>query len=341
MFTVGIVGAGAIADLHLRAYVQSEYVDRVEIADPSAEAREKAVGRFGIIKKAHDSFEALLENPDIQIIDLCTPHYLHCPQAVAALEAGKHVITEKPMALTVDECDQMLAAASRSGRRLFVALCQRMFPAHVKASQLISEGAIGQPFLGTINILGNEFTRMNDPGSWKGDWEKAGGGALFDTGYHAVYMLHHFFGGPADAVTAIARRLRVTAENKADDTAIAALELPGPALGSITVTYIATGDRWTEERRIVGSEGSLLIRDDPEDGYPLLLFRGEEIIPVPVHTPLHVHPYGVARVLDHFLQCIVEDAEEQVTAQEARAAVAVCNAAYESERTGARVEVSA
>ncbi len=340
MFTVGLVGAGSIARAHLRAFVQSEFVSAVKLAEPSAQAREAAVREFGIIKAAHENLEALLDDPQVSIIDICTPHYLHCPQAVAALEAGKHVITEKPMAMTVSECDEMLETARRCGRRLFVALCQRMFPAHIKAAQLIADGAIGQPFLGVINIFGNEFQRMNDPSSWKGDWQKAGGGALFDTGYHAVYMLQHFFGGPATAVTAAAKRLRVEPDNKADDTSVAVLELPGPALASITVTYIATGDRWTEERRIVGSEGSLVIRDDPEDGYPLLLLHGEEITPIPVHTPLHVHPYGIARVLDHFLECIASDSQEQVTAGEARAAVATCNAAYESERTGRRVEVS-
>lgn len=338
MLTVGLVGAGGIAMAHLGAFVENSHVGAVHVVDPSAEARGRALQQFGIVKAAHPNIEPVLEDPEIRIVDVCTPHYLHARQAIRALEAGKDVIVEKPMAMNVAECDEMLEVAGRTGQRLFVALCQRMYPAHIEAKRLIDAGEIGEPFLGVVNIYGNELARMKDPDSWKGHWERAGGGALFDTGYHAVYMLQHFL-GHTTAVMACAKQLAVGLPDKADDTSVLAMELAGKRLGAVTVTYAATGDRWTEERRIVGSEGSLLIRDDPEDGYPLLLLQGEEIVPVRVPTPLHVHPYGVARVLDHFIECILKDAPEEVTAAEAREAVAVCEAAYLSEREGRRVEV--
>jgi len=338
MLTVGLVGLGSISYRHLSGYIESGLVNQVKGVDPSPEAREAAVREFGIIRAVYDALDPLLDDPQVDVIDICTPHYLHKQQAVAALRAGKHVILEKPMAMNVAECDEILAAASAAGRRVFVALCQRMFPAHIKAKQLIEDGAIGRPFLGVVNVYGNAFDWMNDPASWKGDWEKAGGGVFFDTGNHAVYMLQHFF-GPALAVTAAAKRLLVEPPNKADDTTVAALEFPGPALGSIVVTYCATGDRWTEERRIVGTQGSLLIRDYPADDMPLVLLRGDEVIPVKVAGPLDTHGYGIARVIGHFLECIVHDKPEEVTAQEARAAVATCQAAYVSEREGRRVTV--
>ncbi len=334
---IGLVGAGSIAQSHLRAFVESPLVDKVFLADPSDQARENTVRQFGIVERAFETIEEMLGSAPIDVVDICTPHYLHKPQAIVALQAGKHVIVEKPMAMNVAECDEMLEAAAGAGRRLFVALCQRMFPAHIRARQLIEEGEIGQPFLGVVNVFGNEMERMRDTASWKGSWEKAGGGALFDTGYHAVYMLQHFL-GPARAVIASLKQLAMEDDRKADDTGMLAMEMDG-AMGCVTATYAATGDRWTEERRIVGEQGSLLIRDDPDDGLPLLLLRGEEVIPVPVVNPLRVHPYGVARVLEHFLECIVKEEPEQVTAAEARAAVAVCQAAYESAREGRKVEV--
>ncbi len=338
MLTIGLAGAGGIARPHLRAYVESEVVTAVAIADPSEQARAAIQSEFGIIKAAHERFEALLEDPEIPILDLCTPHYLHKPQAIAALEAGKDVILEKPMAMSVAECDEMLAVAERTGRRLFVSMNQRMFPAHIEAKKLLEAEEIGRVFLGVINVFGNEMYRMLDPESWKGDWERAGGGALFDTGYHAVYMMQHFL-GTALTVTAATKRLLSDIETKADDTSVVALDLPDTTLGAITVTYGATGDRWTEERRIVGTNGSLLIRDDPEDGMPLLLLRRDEIMPVPMATPMHVNPYAIARTLDHFLDCILHDRPEQITAAEARAAVGTCQAAYASEREGRRVPV--
>ena len=179
---------------------------------------------------------------------------------------------------------------------------------------------------------------MNDPESWKGDWDKAGGGALFDTGYHAVYMLQHFF-GPTTAVTAMTRRLIVEPDNKADDTSVVALELPGGAMGSITVTYVATGDRWSEERRLIGTEGSLLIRDDPDDELPLVAFHGADFLPVKVHNPPHANQYAIAQTVEHFLDCIVNDRESDITLADARAAVATVQAAYQSEREGRRIAI--
>ncbi len=339
MLTVGLIGAGSIAQAHLRGYVESGRVEAVFAADVSQEALVATSARFGIIKRTTTDWEQLVQDPSVDVVDICTPHYLHAQQAVAALQAGKHVILEKPMAITVEECDRILEAARQAGRRVFVALCQRMFPAHRKADELLQAGAIGQPFLGVINIYGDALAWMNDPQSWKGDWEKAGGGALIDTGHHAVYMLQHWF-GRATAVTGVLGRLRVEPDNKADDTASATLEFGGKAMGVVTVTYAATGDVWTEERRIVGSEGSILIRDDPEDDVPLWLLQREGSRIVPVQRPTRVHPWGVAHTIMHFLECIEEGKAEEITAEEARAAVAACQAAYLSAREGRRVEIA-
>ncbi|MFQ6096756.1 MAG: Gfo/Idh/MocA family protein, partial [Armatimonadota bacterium] len=157
---VAIIGAGAIAEAHVKAYVRNASTDAVVIADPNAEARVRLQDAYGIIKQAHDAYEPVLEDDDVAIVDVCTPHYLHCRQAIAALEAGKDVIVEKPLAMTVEEADEMMAAAKRTRRRLFCALCQRMFPAHQKAAEIIEAGEIGEPFLGIVNVIGDEFGRM-------------------------------------------------------------------------------------------------------------------------------------------------------------------------------------
>lgn len=335
---VGQIGAGAISRPHMKAFVDSPHVRDVYLADPSEEARSGLAREFGIIKRVCADYHELLADDTIVLVDICTPHYLHAPIAIEAMRAGKDVIVEKPLALNVAQCDEMIAVARETGRRLFCALCQRRFPAHLKAMELIRAGAIGKPFLGAITIIGNEFGRMNDPGSWKGDWEKAGGGALFDTGYHAVYVLQHFF-GPARVVSAMTKRLVVEPPNKADDNSAVALEMDDKVLCSIVVTYSATGDRWSEERRIVGTEGSLLIRDDPEDELPLVVFHGAEFTPVKVHNPPGVNGYGIGQTIHHFLECLDRGQESEITLAEARAAVATVMAAYQSDREGRRVDL--
>jgi predicted dehydrogenase len=336
---IGLVGAGAIARPHMRAYVYNDNVTEVHIADPQRQARDGLAAEYGIIKHATDKYEELVADDSIDVIDICTPHNLHHPIAMAALKAGKHVITEKPIAMTLKQADEMIAAAKKSTGRLFVALNQRMMPAHLKAKEIIDEGEIGQPFLGVVNVFGNEFDRMNDPQSWKGDWKKAGGGALMDTGYHAVYMLQHFL-GPARAVTAMAKRVLVEPKHKADDTSAVALEMESGAVANIVVTYCATGDRWTEARQIVGPEGSIFITDDPDDEIPLMVVVDGQATPVKVHNPPQIQQYGTRRAIDHFIWCILEKQPSQITNPEARAALATVLAAYRSEQEGRRVEVS-
>ncbi len=335
---IGLIGAGAIAAPHLHAYIDNPHVGDVYIADISAEACQRRVDEFGIIKRSFTDYHELLADESVDIADVCLPHYLHYAATMAALAAGKHVIVEKPPALSLEEFDEMIGASEAAGRKLFVALCQRMFPAHRKAKELLEAGEIGTPFLVTVTVMGDEMARLDDANSWKGDSQKAGGGAMFDTGFHAVYMLQHFF-GPATAATAVTKRLVATAQNKGDDTTVAILELPDNVLGAITVTYAATGNRWQEERRIVGTEGSILIRDDPEDEMPLIVMRDGDFFPVKVHGPMQVNWWGIARTLDHFIDCIVNDIAPKITLQEARSALATMLAIYQSGRDEERIRI--
>ena len=351
---VGLVGGGGIATPHLEAYVRNDYVNEVILAEPNAETRQRQVERFGIIKHATADFDDLLADDSIALIDICTPHDLHHPQALAAFDAGKHAITEKPIAMTLEQADEMISRAKKAGRRLFVALCQRMFPAHVRAKEIIDAGEIGELYLGVVTVIGDEFGRMNDPKSWKGDWERAGGGALIDTGYHAVYMMQHFL-GPAKAATACTKRLRVKPSHKADDTSFVALEHPHSRMSTIVVTYAATGSPWVEERRLVGTTGELIVRegvavggrgehgifDDLEYEVPLLGFADKEPFypPPKVFNPPRVNWYAIGRIIDHFIECLVEEKEEEITAGEARAALATCLAAYRSSKEGCRIEI--
>lgn len=336
---VALVGCGKFAAYHLDAFVRNDVVDRVLAADPDEAAREGLRRRFGIIKRAVADYAELLADEQVDVVDICTPHDSHREIAVEALRAGKDVICEKPIARTLEEADEMIATAQQAGRRLFVAMSQRNFPAHRRARELLQQGAIGRPFLAVANVYDDDLERMNDPDHWKGDLQRAGGGALIDIGYHAVYRMQAFF-GPATAVTAMCRRLIAQPANKGDDTAVMALDLPGGVLGSIVLTFAATGHSYDAEQRIVGTEGALVIRDNPADEVPLMIVQDDTFIPVRVHNPLDVGGYALQATLDHFIGCIVEGREPELTVEQARAALATVLAGYESERTGQRVALT-
>lgn len=330
---IGIIGAGSIANVHLRALSENPQIKVVALADVREEARQSLAKRYGVARTVED-YRELLDDAATDLVDVCLPHYLHCPVALEAFAAGKSVIVEKPMAMSVAECDAMIEAARQAEARLFVAHNQRFMPAHLRAKELLEAGAIGKPFLAIFNIIGNEFATMNDPNHWKGSWDKAGGGVFIDTGMHAVYMLEHFFGQP-EAVTAVMKRSVVTAENKAEDNAVVTFEYKGDLIATVAITYTALAHPWDERRNLYGTEGSLHISDSGP--HPLTLVRSDAADVVTVEIPENLWWYSVAAALNHFVECYQKGTEPMVTPEQARRAVRMAAAAYEAARTGARI----
>ncbi|MBC7328025.1 Gfo/Idh/MocA family oxidoreductase [bacterium] len=334
-FNIGLIGAGAIANAHLFAYSQNPLIKEIALADVNEEALARMKANYPKVRKTFTDYRRMLEDEAIQIIDICLPHYLHHRVTIDSLSAGKDVICEKPIAITLEEADDMIETARRLGKRLFISMNQRFMPYHKEAKKLIDEGKIGKPFLAVFNIMGNAFNEMNAPDHWKGSWDKAGGGALFDTGYHAIYMMLYFLGKPK-AVIASTKRLLVKPDNKADDNSVAILEFED-ALGTIAVSYTIFSEGWSEKRYIYGTEGSLHIQDEIEDN--LVLFKNGQPQRIDVNHPkdIHPHPYSVKCALDHFIDCVVKDKEPEVKAEEARETLAVALAIYRSAREGKKV----
>lgn len=334
---IGIIGAGGISHAHLTGYAESELVDVICIADPNETAKKIVSERFNI-EKTVSNYEELLDDKTIDIIDICLPHYLHRPVAVAAMESGKDVICEKPIATTLEDADAMIEASKRLGKRLYISHNQLFMPANAKAKTMLEEGRIGKPFLAIFNIIGNEFARMNDAKSWKGTWDKAGGGALIDTGMHAVYVIQSFFGEP-QAVTAVTRRLLVELEDKADDNSVVCLEFENGVLGNIVVTYTALAHPWDERRNVYGTEGSLHIADSGENPLTFVGQNGREAVPVEKHEQYNPHLLSIVRSVNHFLDCLVNDQEFATTPEEGRSALQTILAAYSSARKGEKIGV--
>jgi len=333
---VGLIGAGSIAQGHLNTLQANRDVDEIYIADTSDIARQNAQKNFPKVKKVFVDYREMLKDESIRMADVCTPHYLHHQIVFDSLKAGKDVLVEKPIAMTLKEADHMINTARKLGRRLFVEMNQRFMPYHIEAKKLIENGAIGRPFLAVFNIMGNTFDTMNNPNHWKGSWEKAGGGAMIDTGYHAIYMMLHFLGKPK-AVTGVAKRLLVQPENKADDNTVAILEFDNKILGTIAISYTIFSEAWMEMRHIYGTEGSLHIKDEPLEPLILVKENRSQVIETGQPKDIHPHPYSLKCAVDYYIDCIISGRESEVTLEEARDTLAVALAIYESSRKGKRI----
>ncbi len=270
-YGVGLIGAGLIAGLHLDALKASPYVDFVDIAEESEALLAQRKAEYGdLIRFTTTNYQDLLAKDELQVVDITVPHYLHYPVCKAAFEAGKQVIMEKPITIELEHGVELCRLARDKGLRFYVSMNQRLMPAHVKVAELLASGALGKPYLALFNLMGYD-PRMLDADSWKGDWEKAGGGGLIDTGFHGAYLLKGFL-GPVKSVQAVTKRTLSNLESKADDIAVAIWEHESGAISELAVCYAVKTDPWYETRRIYCEEASLHFDDDPIR--PLKIGRG-------------------------------------------------------------------
>ena len=140
--SVGVIGAGVIGQDHMREIKAIDSIRLAGVMDVDADRAQASGKEFGA--KAYTNLEDLLEDPEVEAVHVCTPHTQHTDPVLAAAEAGKHVLVEKPMALTLKDCDRMIAACEAAGKILMVGQTLRCDPAHLKVKELIAEGTIGE-----------------------------------------------------------------------------------------------------------------------------------------------------------------------------------------------------
>ncbi len=149
---VGFIGAGAITDLHYLGYKNNPKAELHAICDVDAAQLQRRASEWRIGKTFTD-YRNLLADPDIDAVEVITPHHLHAKMGIAVLEAGKHVSVQKPMAITIAECDALIAAAQRAGKLMRVFENFRFYPPLVKAKELLDAGAIGEPLSIRIGMI--------------------------------------------------------------------------------------------------------------------------------------------------------------------------------------------
>lgn len=188
---IGLVGAGWVMDFHARAALEHPGAELVAAANWREPSLRRLAGRHGIPRVTTD-WRALAADAEVDAVVIATPNALHAPQAIAFLEAGKHVLVEKPMAPTVAEADAMVAAARGSGAFLMVAHCWRFHPDVQALRARVEAGDLGQ----IVKTRGYGVHARWGPSGWFTDPALAGGGALLDMGVHAIDTARYLLGDP-------------------------------------------------------------------------------------------------------------------------------------------------
>jgi UDP-N-acetyl-2-amino-2-deoxyglucuronate dehydrogenase len=335
-FGVGIAGAGTIGAVHAEALNELQGARLVAVA----EAREATGRNLAETHGAewHAELGELLTRPDVDVVVICTPSGLHPDQAVAAARAGKHVITEKPMATTLEGADRMIHACREAGVTLSVIFQYRFNRDALRLKRAVEARLLGRP------VLGNAFVHWHrtqayyeERGGWRGTWALDGGGALMNQSIHAVDLLQWML-GPVESICGYAETLAHDIE--AEHTASAALRFASGALGIIQGTTSAHRDS-PLRIEIRGTEGSATL-----EGSRLTLWqpsREEESLSAPDLEYLPEsranEPLGAAhrRQLKEIFAALREGREPPVAGEEARKAVEIVLGIYRSAVSGKSV----
>ena len=334
----GLVGCGVIAREHARALTSLANARLVAVTDVVAE-KAKALADQSSCEVVKD-LDELLSRADVDAVSICVPSGLHAEIGVRAAEAGKHLVVEKPIDVTLEAADRLIAAVHANNVVMTVVSNRRFLPGAQQVHDLIKEGRLGRLLVGDARVKWYRSQAYYDGDAWRGTWALDGGGALMNQGVHYVDLLRWCM-GPVREVSAVC--VTVDHDIEVEDVALAHLLFGSGAIGSIEVsTCIYPG--LTECLEISGSDGTVVLEND---ALVLRSLRSEQGEPGPyggkaataqgaassvAADPAAAVGNSHARQIADFLGAIEEGREPLMSGAEGRAALEVILAIYQSAR---------
>lgn len=331
---VGIVGCGRIAVVYRDVFKKCG--DQMELRCAVDKVRERAESFAADFScAALDHFDAVLEQ-DLDVVHICTPHFLHPEQVIRCLEAGFHVLTEKPMAIALDDADRMIAAARAAGKKLGVIFQNRYIEGIVAAKKLIDGGKLGK-----ITGAWSHLTWWRPPSyyecDWKGSWEKEGGGVLIDQAIHSVDLVQYLVGSPVAWIHGhIDNRILKTVA--VEDVADAAIGFENGCIYSLFACNYYTHNA-PIQIEIMGEKGKVHLK-----GFEVTVeIEGESapIVPAPLND-VNIPGQGYwgayhCRQIREFYDCILGDRPVTIDGVEGKKALAMVLGVYRSSRENRRI----
>jgi predicted dehydrogenase len=341
----GIIGCGMIAEFHTRAINEIENA-RVVAAYSRHLAHAEKISRMAEGGcPLFDDLDSMLCMPGVDVVCVCTPSGAHMEPAVRAAQAGKHVVVEKPLEITLPRCDQIIAACDGAGVRLCTIFPSRFTPANIRLKKAIELGRFGRLTLGDTHVKWWRTQEYYDSGGWRGTWKLDGGGALMNQAIHNVDLLYWLM-GDVDSITALTATL-AHERIEVEDTAVAGVRFRNGALGVIEAATSAYPGL-LKRTEIHGDRGSARVEQDD-----ITLWEFQEKVPsdseieaaVAAQTGFKAgasDPRGITHIghrdqLADFLHAIDLGREPLVDGREGRKSVEIIRAIYRSAQSGKQV----
>jgi len=336
-----VIGTG-IGRSHMSGCLLNNNTALAAICDPDIGRLKETGDLFAVPEDArYTDYRQMLLRDDIDAVVVGSPDPFHAEQTIAAMESGRHVLCEKPFALTVEECKSMIEAQRRTGMKLMVGQVCRYAPGFVKAKELVDTGVIGDVFFAETEYA-HDYSKIPGkdvngvPLNWRQDPRRHG---ILGGGCHALDLIRWIVGNPTE-VTAYANKTMLK-DWPTDDTTISIMKFPSGAIGKVFCS-IAVKRNYTMRSCFYGSRGSIIC----DNTSPFLTLYRTDLeeqgirFTVPIQIPISVNNHNTAAELNEFAKIILEDLPVRTDAIEGASTVALALAAVESTKTGAPVKVS-
>jgi Predicted dehydrogenases and related proteins len=330
ILNVGVISCSGMAKNHMLAVKSNNSAWLAAVCDID-EVKAKAAAQEYNVNKVYVNYHDLLDQPEIDAVIICTPDQLHREMVLASLKAGKHVLCEKPMALTIEDCQDIVEAGRNSDRKLMVGQICRYTPGFKLAKELIDKGEIGELFY-VESEYAHDYSKIIGPGHWRNDPLRH---AFLGGGCHAVDLLRWIAGNPYE-ITAYSNK-KVLKGLPTDDCTIAIMRFPNDVIGKVFVSIGCKRD-YTMRSVFYGNRGTIIadnttphltiFKDDVAKGDSL--FDNIERHATPILYPVSLSSHNTIDEFNEFCDIILNNKEVRTTALEGASTVAACLAAVES-----------
>ncbi len=338
MIRFALVGCGRISGKHIDAIQNLPNATLVAVCDTDS-ARAKATGEKAGVPW-YTSYDEMLTQESIDVVNILTPSGLHPDHTIDIVSKyKKHIVCEKPMALRLEDADEMIRTCDEAGVRLFVVKQNRYNLPVQKLRSALDEGKFGKMIMGTVRVRWARHQEYYSQDAWRGTW-KLDGGVLSNQASHHIDLLEWMLGEPVSVMAKIERYL---ADIEAEDTAVAIIKFKNGALGVVEATTASRPKDLEGSLSVLGEKGSVVIGGFSVNKMQTWNFEGmsaEEsanTVKEYAETPPNIYGFGHQRYLEHVIECIHSQKKALVDGLEGRRSLELISAIYESAATGKEV----
>lgn len=337
---IAILGAGFISDIHLESY--HRFIPEAEVVAVYARKAEKAKAfaeKFSI-PNYYDNIDTLLKESDCEIVDICLPNYLHAEACIKAARAGRHIIIEKPLAVTLEEADEMIAACKEANVKLMYAEELCFAPKYERARHLVKEGAVGE-----VYMLKQSEKHSGPHTDWFYDINLAGGGVLMDMGCHAMEWFRWMLDNAKPlSVYATMSTVLHKERTKGEDNSVVIIEFENGVTCVAENSWAKHGGM--DDRSEIHGTGGVIYADlfmgnsaisYSKHGYGYAMEKADTTVGWSFTVFEEVFNQGYPHELKHFVDCVRNNKTPLVTGEDGRVVLEILYAAYASAGSGKKI----